>query len=401
MQILFKTWLLFSYFILSFTIKTYSEVEFVKWESIEIGAEQIDEYLSLLNNKNVGVVANHTSYVNKTHLVDFLLEKGCRIKKIYGLEHGFRGNEADGAIIDNEVDSKTGIPIVSLYGKHKRPTNEDLINIEVVIFDIQDIGVRFYTYLTSMCYMMEACAEQGILFIVLDRPNPNGFYVDGPILKEEQKSFIGIHPIPIVYGMTLGEYASMAVGEGWIKHANKCNLKVIKVEGYRHNQTMELPIQPSPNLPTHQSILLYPSLALFEGTTISVGRGTSIPFEQIGHPDLKNYKYSFKPISIKGASINPPHKENICYGVNLSKHYIWHPERLGKLNLDWITYFYQIFEKKDDFFNAYFYKLSGSKILREQIEAGKTVEEIKKSWSKDLKRYKKIRAKYLLYPDFE
>lgn len=401
MKILFKTCFLFSCFILLFTIESHSKVKFVKWESIEIGAEQIDEYLSLIANKNVGVVANHTSYVNKTHLVDFLLDNGCKIKKIFGLEHGFRGSEVDGELINNEVDSKTGIPIISLYGEHKRPTNEDLKNIDVVIFDIQDVGVRFYTYLTSMCYMMEACAEQGILFIVLDRPNPNGFYVDGPVLKKEHKSFIGIHPIPIVHGMTLGEYASMVVGEGWIKYAKKCNLKVVKVEGYSHNQTMDLPIKPSPNLPTHQSILLYPSLALFEGTTISVGRGTPIPFEHIGHPSLKIYKYSFKPISVKGASINPPHKNTICYGVNLSKYYIWHPERLGQLNLDWITYFYQIFEKKDDFFNTYFYKLSGVKILRKQIEAGKTVNEIKKSWNKDLNSYKKIRAKYLLYPDFE
>lgn len=387
--------------LLSLQIRVTAQVEFVNWESLEIGAEQIDEYLPMLKDKKIGVVANHTSFVNQTHLVDYLISKDCQVEKIFGLEHGFRGNQSDGELIDNNVDHKTGIKVISLYGKHKKPSLTDLQDLELIIFDIQDVGVRFYTYLTSMCYIMEACAEHGIPLIILDRPNPNGFYVDGPVLKLQHKSFIGLHSIPIVHGLTLGEYALMVVGEGWIQNSKKLDLRIIKVKGYDHNQTMELPIKPSPNLPTHQSILLYPSLALFEGTIISVGRGTPIPFEHIGHPNLKGYKYSFKPISIKGVSINPPQKDKICFGVNLSKHYIWHPERLGKINLEWITYFYKIFDLKEDFFNAYFYKLSGVSNLKEQIKAGKSVKDIRDSWSKDLDKYKKIRAKYLLYPDFK
>ena len=375
--------------------------EFVMWEDLKIGAEQTNRYLHLLEGKRIGVVANHTSVVNNEHLIDFLISQGCIVSKIFGLEHGFRGNVSDGETIKDGKDVKTGIPIISLYGKKKKPTIKDLNGLDVIIIDIQDVGVRFYTYLTSMSYMMEACAESSLPMIIFDRPNPNGFYVDGPILEEKHQSFVGIHPIPIVHGMTLGEYALMAKGENWVKNADKCEVNIITVKNYDHNQTMALPIKPSPNLPTHNSILLYPSLALFEGTFISVGRGTNKPFEQIGHPELECYKHNFIPISMTGISKYPPQENKECFGLDLSKFYKNNPEQLGRINLEWIMKFYEELKEKEDFFNAYFYKLSGVDTLRWQIYNGRTEEEIRKSWDEGLNRYKKIRVKYLLYPDFQ
>ncbi|MCP4552141.1 MAG: DUF1343 domain-containing protein, partial [Bacteroidetes bacterium] len=321
--------------------------------------------------------------------------------KVFSPEHGFRGNVSDGGLINDHIDSKTGLSIISLYGSHKKPSKEDLSDIDIVIFDLQDVGVRFYTYLSTMTYVMEACAENNIPLIVFDRPNPNGFYVDGPVLKPEFKSFVGLHPIPIVHGLTPGEFALLVNGELWLANKLKCNLKIIEVAHYTHKQTMDLPVKPSPNLPTQSSVLLYPSLALFEGTVVSVGRGTPTPFEVIGHPEFGSNSVSFTPVSIPGTSVNPPLKNQKCYGIDLINYPIKNPEISGQIELRWIIQFYKELHGKTEFFSSYFEKLAGVATLRQQIEFGLSEEEIRKSWSKDLNKYKKIRTKYLLYPDFE
>ena len=375
-------------------------------------AEYPEDYIPLLKNKNVGLVGNHTSLVdNKNllflvgnpppfehrskHLLDVLIENNINVVKIYAPEHGFRGTAAEGEKIDHSVDSKTGTPIISLYGSNKKPTSDQLKGIDYMVFDMQDVGTRFYTYLSTMHYIMEACAENNIPLIVLDRPNPNGFYVDGPILEPEHKSFVGMHPIPIVHGMTLGELAQMINGEGWLKNAVKCDLEVVKCHDYSHSSHYRLPIKPSPNLPNMVAIYLYPSLCLFEGTVLSVGRGTDFPFQLFGHPNFegkKGYEFTFDPKQTTG-TIKPLLNGQSCYGKDLRSMPVLHEE----LYLDWLIDAYKDFEPKDKFFTSYFNTLSGTRKLRQQIESGKTAAEIKESWSDGLQSFKIMRKKYLLY----
>ena len=377
------------------------KVTLVSYNDLVVGAAQTEIYKPILQDKKIAIVANHTSVVGDMHTVDLMINEGLNIVKVFSPEHGFRGNKSDGALIENQKDKKTGLPIISLYGNHKKPTKEDLNDIDIVIFDIQDVGVRFYTYLSTLTYVMEACAENDISVLVFDRPNPNGFYVDGPIMKDQYKSFVGLHPVPIVHGMTPGEFALMINGEKWLNEKLSCDLNVITVKDYDHNQSMELPIKPSPNLPNYLSVLLYPSIALFEGTVVSIGRGTSFPFQVIGHPNYHNQNFAFTPVSIPGVSKYPPLQDQECYGIDLRNIKVEDILNKGELELKWILNFYNRIGSETDFFSAYFEKLVGQDLLREQIKSGINESKIRKSWKADLDKYKKIRAKYLLYPDFE
>jgi uncharacterized protein YbbC (DUF1343 family) len=364
------------------------------------GADQTQLYVSYLKGKNIGMVINQTSVIGKTLTpsVDSLLKLHVAVKKIFGPEHGFRGDASNGVGINDDVDKKTGLPVISLYGKHLKPTPEDLQGINLMIFDIQDVGARFYTYMSTLQYVMEACAENNVELMILDRPNPNGFYVDGPVLDTAYRSFVGLIPIPIVHGLTIAEYAQMLNGEGWLKNHVQCKLKIIKVGNYLHDMTYKLPVNPSPNLNTAQSIALYPSVCLFEGTTLSVGRGTYFPFVQIGHPSLVGkYTYSFKPVSIPGMSEDPPQKNKVCYGINLQNYDIKKIHISGKLNLSWLIELYKAFPDKDHFFTPYFTRLVGNEQLQKQIETGKSEQEIRASWEPALSNYKAMRKKYLLY----
>lgn len=359
-------------------------------------------YLSLLKGKSVAIIANHTSMIKNTHLVDSLLVLGVDVVKIFSPEHGFRGSADAGEHIKNYKDKKTGLPIISLYGKNHKPKSSDLKGIDIMIFDIQDVGIRFYTYVSTMHYAMEACAENKVQFLILDRPNPNGFYVAGPVLHKKFKSFVGLHPVSIVHGMTMAEYARMINGQGWLKNSVKCELLHILCEGYSHKDYYELPVKPSPNLPDMASVYLYPSLALFEGTVVSVGRGTDKPFQIIGHPNLQNAKFTFTPHSVQGAT-NPPYNGIKCYGYNLSVFGKIIIRSYENIYLYWLTGTYKDTPEKKSFFlkNGFFDLLSGSATLRQQIVDGVDEEEIQKSWEKDLQKFKKIRKGYLLYPDFE
>lgn len=357
------------------------------------GAMQLDVLLPMLTSKKVGIVVNHTSLVGKTHLADTLLKRNVNLIKIYAPEHGFRGTADAGEEIKDGVDSKTNLPVVSLYGSNKKPTAEQLADIDVVIFDIQDVGVRFYTYISTLHYVMEACAENNKKLIVLDRPNPNGHYVDGPILEKEFKSFVGMHPIPIVHGMTIGELARMINGEDWLEGNKTCDLEVIPVKNWKHADPFSLPVKPSPNLPNDQAIALYPSTCLFEGTVISLGRGTQMPFQIIGHPDLKNMPFQFTPVSIDGMSKNPPLENKVCHGLDLREVKV-----KPQLDLSYLISFYRAFPDKDKFFNNYFEKLAGTEKLREQIRQGLDEAQIRESWRIDLEKFKELRKKYLLYP---
>jgi uncharacterized protein YbbC (DUF1343 family) len=364
------------------------------------GADQTALYLNYLKGKNIAMVVNQTSIIgqHKTPSVDSLLKLGVSIRKIFGPEHGFRGNASNGATVDDAVDAQTGLPVISLYGKHFKPTTADLNGINLVIFDIQDVGARFYTYISTLHYVMEACAENNIELMILDRPNPNGTIIDGPILDTNYRSFVGMHPIPISHGMTIAEYAQMINGEGWLKNHVQCKLKVIKIANYIHSAAYVLPVNPSPNLNTNQSILLYPSVCLFEGTTLSLGRGTMSPFLEIGHPLLKGkYNYSFTPVGIAGMSEDPPQKNQVCYGVDLKNYNTSILKNNGHINLAWLIEMYQAFPDKTHFFNAYFTKLAGTAELRKQIEAGKSEKEIRQSWQPGLSKYEITRRKYLLY----
>ena len=358
-------------------------------QNIITGAERVNKYLSLITNKQVAIVGNQTSMINNVNLVDSLISHKINIVKVFSPEHGFRGNEDAGALIKDDIDSTTKLPIISLYGKNKKPSNDDLEDVDIILFDIQDVGVRFYTYISTLHYVMEAAAENNIELIVLDRPNPNGHYIDGPVREENYKSFVGMHPVPIVYGMTIGEYAQMINGEQWI--SQKCNLKVIKLVGYNHDSHYDLPIKPSPNLPNSRSINLYPSLCLFEGTNISVGRGTNFPFQHFGAPYLKS-NYSFIPKSGKGSKF-PKHENKRCYGTDLR----FQENYMSNINLVWLINCYNECPNKEDFFNSFFDKLAGNEKLRKQIYEGKETSEIINSWQKDLNKFKKIRAKYLMY----
>jgi uncharacterized protein YbbC (DUF1343 family) len=351
-------------------------------------------YLPLLKDKRVALVVNQSSVVNRTHLVDLLLKKRVRVKKIFAPEHGFRGGADAGHSVKNSIDKKTSLPIISLYGKKKKPTKKDLKNIDIIVFDIQDVGVRFYTYLSTLHYILEVSAKYKIPVIVLDRPNPNAHYIDGEVLNRKYSSFIGLDPVPIVYGMTIGEYAKMLNGEGWLRKGLKANLKVIPIKNYIHNMKYKLPIKPSPNLPTQKSILLYPSLALFEGTVFSAGRGTKQPFELYGHPKYKNKSFSFIPKSRVGAKY-PKFKNRRCYGVNLRDKKI----KNSQIDLSFILDAYKKYPNKKSFFlkNRFIDKLSGSNRLRLQIQKGYSQAQIRASWQKGLREFKKIREKYLIY----
>jgi uncharacterized protein YbbC (DUF1343 family) len=355
---------------------------------------QLDDYLPMLEGKRVGVVGNQTSIIGKTHLVDSLLSLGVDIRKIYTPEHGFRGKADAGAKVNSSKDEKTGLPIVSLYGKNKKPTPEMLQGIDVILFDLQDVGVRFYTYISTMSYVMEAAAENGLPVIVLDRPNPNGFYVDGPVLKTENKSFVGMHQVPVVYGMTIGEYAMMVNGEGWLKGGITCDLTVIPIKDYNRNAIYELPVKPSPNLPNWESVYLYPTLCFFEGSIVSLGRGTETPFQVYGHPDMRG-SYTFTPKSTSGAS-KPLLEGQRCRGENLVEYAHDYVHNANELHLEWIIEAYQQLKGKD-FFIDYFRLLAGDKQLRRDIENGKSADEIRASWKSDLEAFKATREKYLLY----
>ncbi|WMJ74446.1 DUF1343 domain-containing protein [Cytophagaceae bacterium ABcell3] len=360
------------------------------------GAEQIDAYLPHLKNKNVALAVNHTSMVGQTHLADTLIELGVNVKTIFSPEHGFRGTADAGELINNEKDAKTGLPVISLYGKNKKPSKEHLEGIDIVVFDLQDVGARFYTYISTMHYIMEACAELNKEVLILDRPNPNGHYVDGPVLQPEHKSFVGIHPIPVVHGLTVGELAMMINGEGWLANGVRPETKIITVKNYTHSTPYSLPIKPSPNLPNDLSIKLYPSLCFFEGTPISVGRGTDAPFQIAGAPNSAFGNFTFTPVSMEGAAKNPMFENKKCYGRD------FRTEKVKEgLNLEYLIYFYNKSDNKEKFFNSFFEKLAGTSKLRKQITEGWSEEKIKESWKEELEDYKTIRKKYLLYPDFE
>jgi uncharacterized protein YbbC (DUF1343 family) len=360
------------------------------------GACQVDQYIKLIEGKSVAVLANQTSMVGKTHLVDTLLETGINIKVIFAPEHGFRNMADAGETIEDGKDTKTGIRIISLYGNHLKPTKEDLSGIDVVIFDIQDVGTRFYTYISTLHYLLEACAGNKIKCLILDRPNPNGFYFDGNVLDTIHRSFVGMDPVPVVHGMTVGEYAGMLNGEGWLKNGVKCYFEVIKCKNYTHSTLYELPVKPSPNLPNQTSVYLYPSICFFEGTSLSLGRGTSFPFQVFGSPRLPDRGFSFVPESVPGAK-NPPLQGLKCFGKDLrdavKRKLVPKPE----LNLDWLISAYSDYPDKDKFFNSYFDILAGGPVLREQIQKGMTSEQIRSTWKEGLAKYSKVREKYLLY----
>ena len=360
-----------------------------KEKKLKLGAERTESYLALLKEKKVAVVGNQTSMLGSTHLVDSLLNLGIDVVKVFSPEHGFRGKADAGAKIENEIDSKSGLPIISLYGKNKKPYSKQLEGIDILLFDIQDVGARFYTYISTLHYVMEAAAENNIKVVVLDRPNPNGHYIDGPIREDGFESFVGMHPVPIVHGMTIGEYAKMINGEDWI--SKRCDVTVIEMENYTHDMSYDLPIKPSPNLPNAKSINLYPSLCLFEGTTVSIGRGTDYPFQHFGAPYLES-NYSFTPKSGEG-SRSPKHENIKCFGTDLR----FQGNFLTAINLNWLIKSYNNCSNKEKFFNNFFDKLVGTDKLRLQIISGKTTKDIKGSWKEDLNKFKDVREKYLLY----
>lgn len=371
-------------------------VNFVSKDDYVYGALDSENYFRMLEGLRVGVVANQTSIVGDTHLVDTLVVSGINVKRIFTPEHGFRGTADAGAKVSDGKDEKTGIEIVSLYGKTKKPTPEMLRDIDVMLFDLQDVGVRFYTYISTMTYVMEACAEQEIPFIVLDRPNPNGFYIDGPVLKSENKSFVGLHPVPVVYGMTIGEYAQMVNGEGWMRDGVHCELTVISIPGYDRNAIYELPVKPSPNLPNWEAVYLYPSLCFFEGTIVSVGRGTEKPFQIFGHPAMRG-GFTFTPERKAGAS-KPLFEGERCRGLDLTDYAHDYANNPTLLQLEWLIGAYQqLHETNDPFFTKYFDLLSGDKKLMQQIKNGKSAEDIRASWQSELDAFKSIREKYLIY----
>lgn len=375
-------------------IKEDASLVFINKDHYVSAAMQLEDYLPLIEGKRVGIVGNQTSIIGETHLVDTLLSLGADIKTIYTPEHGFRGTADAGAKVNSGKDEKTGIPIISLYGKNKKPTAEMLQGIDVILFDLQDVGVRFYTYISTMTYVMEAAAENGLPVIVLDRPNPNGFYVDGPVLKSENKSFVGMHQVPAVYGMTIGEYAKMVNGEGWLKNGIHCDLTVIPINKYNRDAIYELPVKPSPNLPNWESVYLYPTLCFFEGTIVSVGRGTETPFQIYGHPDLRG-GYTFTPKSTSGAS-KPLLEGQRCRGENLVEFAHDYANNTNQLHLEWIIDSYQQLKDKG-FFKDYFRLLSGDNQLQRDIENRKTVDEIRASWEDELEAFKTVRSKYLMY----
>jgi len=370
-------------------------------DEILTGAQRTELYFPIIQGKRLGLLANQTSTIGRTHLADSLLRSGFSLIRVFCPEHGFRGEAGAGDHVSDSRDPTTGLEVVSLYGQRKKPTPEDLRDIELMIIDIQDVGVRFYTYISSMSYVMEACAAKGIPVLVLDRPNPHGHYIDGPILKTAFSSFVGMHEVPLIHGMTLGEYALMVNGERWLQDRLQCELKVVRISGYTHRDMYQLPIQPSPNLPNMSAVYLYPSLALFEGTNLSVGRGTDVPFQVFGHPGLKEAPFRFTPESRPGVAAHPPHEGVLCKGYELHDFGDRFMQTYRRLYLFWLIETYKELGGPSDYFNPYFDKLAGSDELRTQILTGMSEQQIRESWKPGLDSYRQIRKKYLLYPDFE
>ncbi len=370
--------------------------------TVMTGAEQTERYFHLLSGKRVAFAGNHTSVIHGVHMVDTLIAAGKNLVKVFSPEHGFRGTAAAGELVESGIDHRSGLPVVSLYGRNRRPTPEQLADVDVVVFDIQDVGVRFYTYISTMTFIMQAAARENIPVIILDRPNPLGHYVDGPMLQAEHASFVGLHPVPVVHGMTVGEYAMMANGEGWLGPSLVCDLTVIPVANYTHNTRYELPVPPSPNLPNMTSVYLYPSLCFFEGTDVSLGRGTPKPFQIFGHPDLNKqaFPYRFIPESLPAAP-NPPQLGMACQGMDLSTIPGEILMEKDQINLSYLLEAYRHFPNKPNFFNSFFENLSGTSLLRNQILAGLSEEQIRASWQEELRSFRKLRSNYLLYPDFE
>jgi uncharacterized protein YbbC (DUF1343 family) len=378
----------------------------IKTAKITTGAEQPDKYLPYLKGKRVGILANQTTITGDgKHLVDFLMSKGINVVKVFGPEHGFRGNKSAGVKVADERDPATGIKIISLYGAKRKPSREDLADVDVMIYDVQDVGVRFYTYINVLRDVMESCAEFNKELVILDRPNPNGYLIDGPILDMSLKSGIGQFPVPIAHGMTIAEFAQMINGEGWLPNKAVAKLKIVKVLNYEHDMEYVLPVKPSPNLNTQQSIMLYPSTCLFEGTKLSHGRGTYTPFAVLGSPLLKGkFDFSFTPVSIPGMSETPLYMNEVCYGLDLRNYDVSQLRKSKKLNLKWMIKLYQAYPEKEKFFDKSFSKqigdidkLAGTREFKEQIIAGKSEEEIRQTWEPGLSNYKKMRQKYLLY----
>jgi uncharacterized protein YbbC (DUF1343 family) len=384
--------LVFSSALISCNTRSFSAAEI----KILPGAMKLESYKHLLDGKSVAIVANQTSMVGRRHLVDTLVSLGVNIKTIFAAEHGFRDLADAGVKITGGKDSLTGIQVTSIYGSRNKPTPDDLSGIDVVLFDIQDVGTRFYTYISTMSLVMEACAENGKKYIVLDRPNPNGFYFDGNILDTAYKSFVGMHPVPIVHGMTPGEYARMVNGEGWLRGGIKCDLTVIPCEHYTHDSLYRLPVMPSPNLRNQTAVYLYPSLCFFEGTALSCGRGTDFPFQVFGSPEMPDRGFSFTPVSTFGAK-NPPYLGEVCHGTDLRNALRDKTVPVPNINLEWLIGAYRDFPDKDKFFKKYFDTLAGGSTLREQIIKGMSAEEIRETWKTGLEEFGRMRQKYLLY----
>ena len=366
---------------------------------VRCGAARFESYLPSIKDKRVALVGNQTSEIRGTHLADTLLSLKVNLVKLFCPEHGFRGAGAAGEYIADDLDPKSGLPVISLYGKNKKPAPAQLKGIDIMLFDLQDVGARFYTYISTLHYVMEACAENNIPLIVLDRPNPNGFYVDGPVLEKQFESFVGMHPVPVVHGMTIGEYALMINGEGWLKDSVSCKLAVISVEGYTHPDLYRLPVPPSPNLSMPQAVYLYPSLCFFEGTVVSVGRGTDKPFRVYGHPKFKPTGFTFTPLAGGGAGADPVLKNQLCHAYDLSDFATDIILKQRQLYLFWLADAYQQLKNEKVFFNDFFNKLAGNAILQQQIMSGMDEKLIRQSWEPGLKEFKTIRKKYLLYPD--
>jgi uncharacterized protein YbbC (DUF1343 family) len=373
---------------------------------IKTGADQTEKYVPYLKGKRVAILGNPTSIIGNRHMVDSLKALGINIVKVFGPEHGFRGNASNGAKVADEVDSATGIPIISLYGSKRRPSKEDMADVDVLIYDVQDVGCRFYTNINALAALMESCAENNKELLILDRPNPNGYFIDGPVLDMKYKSGIGMFPIPAVHGLTIAEFAQMANGEGWLANKMTCKLRIVKIAHYTHDMYYTLPVKPSPNLNTQQSVMLYPTLCLFEGTIISQGRGTYFPFTVLGSPDLKGkYDFSFTPVSLPGMSESPLHMNQVCYGIDFRNYDIEKLRKSRKLQIQWMIDLYNAYPYKEKFFDSkiskqmgVIEKLIGNDLFRQQIIAGKSEEEIRTTWQPGLIKYKAMRKKYLLYP---
>src|SRR4030095_408627 len=375
-------------------------------KEIRTGAEQTDKYLTLLKGKRVAIMANQTSIIGKTHLVDSLNTLGVNIVKVFGPEHGFRGNASAGAKVADEIDPASGIPVISLYGAKNKPSKEDLADVDMMVYDLQDVGCRFYTNINALVRLMEACYENGKELVILDRPNPNAYLIDGPILDMKYKSGIGMFPIPMSHGLTVGEFALMANGEGWLTNKVKCKIQIIPVANYDHDMSYTLPVKPSPNLNTQQAVLLYPSTCMFEGVYVNHGRGTLFPFTVLGSPELKGkYEFSYTPTGIKGMAETPLFMDQVCYGLDLRNYDVQQLRKSKKINLQWIIELYKAHPYKEKFFDSKLSKemgtiekLIGSGLFRQQIIDGKSEKEIRASWEPGLSEYKKMRKKYLLYP---